>query len=267
MTTLAKDSPAVHTKQPSLDGRNAVISGGTSGNGRAIAALLAAEGANVLFFGRQQSSVDETLAELRGASGRVVGLVADQTDPDSVAEVFARADQEFGGVDILVNNAAIYAGPIADLAEEEWRYHLHTDLDGYIDCSRHAIDRMRRQGGGHIVNIGSMSAVNRTAGHSLYVAAKAAVQGYSRALGREVESDGIKVSLIEPGLVGTPIFSQDTDPERADPRKQRERQQEGSMLKPEDIAVAVQYCLTQPERCTISLVQVEPARHTKRAGS
>ncbi len=263
MTELTADSPAVHTRQPSLSGRTAVISGGTSGIGRAIAALLAAEGAQVLVFARQQEELDQTLAELRPVSGRVVGAVADQSNPGDVKRVFSTADRELGQVDILVNNAGVFAGAITDEDDDAWRLHLHTDLDGYIDCTRHAVARMRRQGGGHIVNIGSMSAVHRTGGHSLYVAAKAAIAGYSEALREEVDGDGIKVSLIEPGMVGTPIFGADSAAGNA--ATQHEREQEGSMLKPQDVAVAVHYCLTQPDRCTISLLRIEP-RVTSKQG-
>lgn len=256
MAQLTADSPAVHTKQPTLTGRTAVISGGTSGIGRATAALLAAEGAHVLLFGREQQDVDATLRELGSASGRVVGTAADQARPEDVARVFATADRELGRIDILVNNAAVHGGAITEADDETWRYELHADLDGYIDCTRQAITRMRRQGGGHIVNIGSISARRQRAGSSLYVAAKSAIHGYSNALRKELAADGIKVSLIEPGMVGTGIFEDDAGV--ADPDRQQAMQHQGSMLKPQDIAVAVHYCLTQPERCTIGLIRLVP---------
>jgi NADP-dependent 3-hydroxy acid dehydrogenase YdfG len=114
-----------------------------------------------------------------------------------------------------------------------------------------------RPRGGHIVNIGSIAAEHFTEGESLYVAAKSAIRGFSQSLRKELSEQGIKVSLIEPGLVGTEILRRTPE---GDPDTQRREQERGAMLKPEDIAVAVHYVLTQPDRCTISLLQIEPTK-------
>jgi NADP-dependent 3-hydroxy acid dehydrogenase YdfG len=143
---------------------------------------------------------------------------------------------------------------VTDGGEDDWRYELATDLTGYIDCTRHAVERMKRRGSGHIVNIGSISAVHVNKGMSLYVAAKSAVAGFSRAMRKELGEHNIKVSLIEPGMVGTEIL----EGEESDPALQRRDEDRCVMLKPEDIAVAVHYCLTQPARCTISRLQIQP---------
>jgi NADP-dependent 3-hydroxy acid dehydrogenase YdfG len=193
---------------------------------------------------------------LAGVSGEVFGITADHARPADVRRVFAELDRHYGDLDFLINNAGISAGAVTDGSEEEWHYDLATDLNGYIDCTRHAVERMKRRGSGHIVNIGSISAVHVNKGMSLYVAAKSAVAGFSRALRKELGEHNIKVSLIEPGVVGTDIL----DGEESDPAVQRRDQERGAMLKPEDIAVAVHYCLTQPARCTISRLQIQPLR-------
>jgi NADP-dependent 3-hydroxy acid dehydrogenase YdfG len=254
MAELTADSPSVHTVEPSLEGRNVIVTGGTTGIGRVIAALLAAEGANVLIFGRHERELRSALQELRAAKGTVNGLVADVARREDVRRLFEMADRELRSLDVLINNAGVDAGSVVDGDEEAWRYAIETDLLGYLDCTRHAVERMKRTGGGHIVNIGSVAAIHHSTGASLYVAAKAAIQGYSQALRKELGPHNIKVSVIEPGMVGTEIL----EGEDANPNVQRKEQHRGAMLKPQDIAVSVHYCLTQPPRCCISLLRIEP---------
>lgn len=255
-TFLASEDASVHTKRLSLEAKNILVSGGTTGNGRAIAALLAAYGANVFIFGRHEPELRKALNEIGRRPGKVGGLTADQARGADLERVFATFDAEFGDLDVLINNAATPAGAITEGDEADWRYRLEADLFGYIDCSRRAILRMRKKGGGHIVNIGSMAAQHYNEGDSLYVAAKSGIRGFSRALRKEVSGHSIKVSLIEPGYIGTEIL--EGEPE-GDPEVQREEEARGAMLKPEDIAVAVHYILTQPARCAITQLQIEPA--------
>jgi NADP-dependent 3-hydroxy acid dehydrogenase YdfG len=118
-------------------------------------------------------------------------------------------------------------------------------------CAHEAVERMKKQGHGHIANIGSMSADVREEGSSVYVATKAGIQGFSAALRKEVNKYGIKVTLIEPGAVGT-----DMQPES--PRDQRAKQDKQEMLKAEDIAACIHYCLIQPMRCDVVVVQIRP---------
>lgn len=256
MPLLTADSPEVHTRHPSVRGKNILISGGTTGIGRATASLLAAEGGNVFIFGRHERELRDTLDYLAQTSGSVSGITADQARADDVRRVFAEMDRHFGPVEILINNAGVSAGAITEGGEDDWRYELAADLNGYLDCTRHAVERMKQRGRGHIVNIGSISAVHVNKGSSLYVAAKSAIAGFSRALRKELGEHNIKVSLIEPGMVGTEIH----EGEEADPLVQQREEARGAMLKPQDIAVAVHYCLTQPERCTISRLQIQPLR-------
>ncbi len=257
MATLTSDSPSIHTQQPCVEGKNILITGGTTGNGRAIAALLAGYGANVFVFGRDEDALHRALAELQRGSGKAFGITADQARVEDIERVFARFDEQLGPIDILVNNAAVDAGDIMEWDDAAWRYGLEVDLFGYIDCTRRAVHRMRERRRGHIVNIGSIAAEHFTEGESLYVAAKSAIRGFSRSLRKELSEQNIKVSLIEPGLVGTEILERTPE---GDPDTQRREQARGAMLKPEDIAVAVHYILTQPDRCTISLLQIEPMK-------
>jgi NADP-dependent 3-hydroxy acid dehydrogenase YdfG len=231
-------------------GKGAIVTGGTTGIGRATALRLAADGAKVLICGRHQQELDDAMTDLRKVGWEVHGLTVDLSRREDVTRLFAEADRLLGRLDILVNNAALGAGAIGEDSETDWEYVVRTNLVGYMGCAREAIARMRAAGAGHIVNIGSMSADVREEGSSIYVATKAAIQGFSESLRKEVNKLGIKVSLIEPGAVGT-----DMQPAKETHAAQAES---GEMLKAEDIADCVLFCLTQPKRCDVVAVSIRP---------
>lgn len=233
-----------------IAGKAAVVTGGTTGIGRATAQLLVERGARVLIYGRTEDDLQTALVELQKA-GEAHGVVADQSKLEDVQRVFAAADERLGGVDILVNNAAISAGSILELSPQDIRYALEVNILGYMACAKEAIARMREKGGGHVVNVGSLSAEAREEDSDIYVATKAAIQAFSASLRKTANAQGIKVSLIEPGLVGTDLTS-------SSPAEQREKQRRGEMLEAEDIAEAVHYVLTRPARCDVILVQIRP---------
>jgi len=183
--------------------------------------------------------------------GKVFGLVADTTKPEDIAKIFAEADAKLGGVDILVNNAAEAAKSILDTEYDEWQYVVQANILGYMGCSRHAIDRMKVKKSGHIVNIGSLSAKLRSSGDDVYVATKSAIEGFSESLRKQVNEMGIKVSLVEPGKVGA-------DFPNSKPEEQPAQEDEGKMLLSEDLAAAVHFCLVQPERSDVILMQIRP---------
>jgi NAD(P)-dependent dehydrogenase (short-subunit alcohol dehydrogenase family) len=232
-------------------GKGIVITGGTTGIGRAAALLLASHGARVLIFGRHQYALDDAMNNLRELSDDVFGVTADVTRPDDIQRVFAEAERHLGQLDVFVNNAALAADDVASTPYDEIEYIIKTNLLGYMTCAHEAVERMKKQGHGHIVNVGSMSADVREEGSSVYVASKAGIQGFSEALRKEVNKYGIKVTLIEPGAVGT-----DMQPES--PREQRAKQEKLEMLKAEDIAACIHYCLVQPKRCDVVVVQIRP---------
>jgi NADP-dependent 3-hydroxy acid dehydrogenase YdfG len=238
-----------------LKDKAAVVSGGTTGIGRATALLLAKNGARVLVFGRHERELGEAMGDLKRA-GEVYGVVADQARHDDVLRVFAETDAKLGGVDILVNNAAIAAGSILDSDFPQVLYAIQANLVGCLDCSKEGIVRMKKRGRGHIVNIGSLSADLREAGEDLYVATKSGLQGLTEALRKSVNRDGIKVTLIEPGLVGSDMIEVAGD-------EQRDKQEELAMLKAEDIARSVLFCLTQPRRCEVITMQVRPHKQSE----
>ncbi len=233
----------------SLEGKRILITGGTTGIGRAIAQLLAAQGAKILLVGRHQEAINETLKGIREAGYSACGLQADVSMPRDIELIFKKVDSQLGGLDVLINNAALGASGIMD--EENWRYVIETNLMGYLACSREALKRMKPAGAGHLVYIGSMSADVREEGSSVYVATKAGIQGFTESLRKEVNPLGIKVSLIEPGAVATPM-------QPASPEEQEQQQADLEMLHADDIAQAVQFVLAQPQRSDVVGLQIRP---------
>jgi NADP-dependent 3-hydroxy acid dehydrogenase YdfG len=238
-----------------LRGKSVIISGGATGVGRATASLLAQHDARVFIFGPHETDLREALEAIGGDSH---GVVADQSKREDIERVFREADRTIGGCDILINNAAVAGGSVADNDFDDIRRVIETNFLGYLACTHEALSRMQQRGdraGGHIVNVGSMSADWREEGGDIYVATKAAIQAFSESLRKSVNKQNIRVTLIEPGAMATPI--QDKSPAE----KQR-RLEAMEMLPPEDIARCIYYCLTQPQRVDVVSVQIRPLKQT-----
>lgn len=246
------DSSLFNYQPESVADKSILITGGTTGIGRSTAILLAARGARVMIFGRHQNDLDEAMKDIRAAGGEVMGLTADVSDPDDIKRVFQEFNGQMDKLDILINNAALGYGSVMEGGYAEWEYILKTNLLGYMAMTHEAVERMKANGWGHIVNIGSMSADVREKDSSVYVATKAGIQGFSEALRKEVNPLGIKVTLIEPGAVGTDMQSDYS------PAEQRKKIEKMEMLRAEDIAACVLYTITQPKRCDVVHLQLRP---------
>ncbi len=232
-------------------GKRAVISGGSTGIGRATAIQLARWGADVLIFGRHERELADAMTHLRLIGGKAIAIRADQALLGDVSRVFDTVDAEFGQIDFMINNAADPVPSFQRMTAEQIDYSMRANLTGYLSCSHQALGRMRE--GGHIVNVGSWSSEKRDPGGEAYVAAKAGIRAFSDTLRKSLRSRQIRVSLIEPGAVGS-------DFSEAQPGEQRELQKRGEMLKAEDIAAGIAFCLAQPARCTVSTLQMLPLR-------
>jgi len=246
------DLSDAHTEMPSLHGRKALITGGTTGIGRAIAVLLASEGAKVFVCGREPAHLDDALERIREV-GDGDGINIDLAERSSVDKLFEAADRFLGGLDIAVINAAIPASGLDPTRDDDLYYQTAVDFTAYLATTKAALERMGE--GSDIVIIGSMSAVSQSPGGSIYVAAKRGIQGFAKSLRHEVSDRDIKVGLIEPGFTGADFHYPDFPPER-----QRQLINAEAMLRAEDIAVATHFMLTQPRRTAISLMRVEPRR-------
>jgi len=240
---------SIHTERRSLKDKRIFITGGTTGIGRAIANLLGAEGAKLFICGRHEPEMRDALKDIQSTGATVSGGLCDLARQDEITRIFGQAVSTLGGLDILINNAGLAGGGIEE--DEDWRYIVETNLMSYIGLTKEAVPLMKRQGGGHIVLIGSISADSRKAGSSIYVATKSGIQGFAAALRKEVNKMNINVSLVEPGSTGS-------DMQDESPQEQAEMIRKLEMLRAEDIAVAVQYILTQPPRCDVTELEIRP---------
>ncbi|MHB0936003.1 MAG: SDR family oxidoreductase [Armatimonadota bacterium] len=238
-----------------LEGKVAIVTGGTTGIGRATALLLAKNGVKVIIFGRKEEPLNDTLADLEKTGGTCYGLTADSSKEEDIKRVFAETKERFGDIDILVNNAAMAAGSVLDMPSEQIQYVLTTNIFGYLIGVREAVAMMRRKGGGHIVNVGSLSSKVREVGSDVYVATKGAIEAMSESLRKQLYKENIRISLIEPGAVGTNLST-----EQPDVNLQVQHEAEGSLLEAEDIARTVYYILSQPERSNVLMIQIAPTQ-------
>ncbi len=236
-----------------ITGKRILITGGTTGIGRATAILLASHGARIMIFGRNHEQVEETIAAIRSLENQTdcYGMTADIADPADISHVFEMVDNRFGGIDILINNAALSYQSIMEGDYKQWQYVVQTNLMGYMACCHEAVTRMRHTRYGHILNIGSMSVDVREQNSSVYVATKSAIQGFSEAFRKEVNLMGIKVTLIEPGAV-------DTDMQKGSASEKEGKIESMEMLEADDIALSVLFCLAQPLRTDIVKLQIRP---------
>lgn len=243
------DAADAHTEVMSLKGRRVVISGGSTGIGRAIAVLLAGEGARVFIGGTDPGHLDDALARIREV-GEGEGIAVDLAAEANVGRFLDAAKAAFGGYDAIVANAAVGAGGVDEIEEAALRHAIALNFTHYLLLSHAAAKEMDA---GDIVLIGSMSAYALGPHSTVYAGIKSGLQGFSIALRRELGPKGIRVSLVEPGLTGSDMQLPDIQPD-----EQRRMIHEEKMLRAEDIAVGVHYLLTQPRRTVIQRLTISP---------
>ncbi len=230
--------------------KSAVVTGSTKGIGRAVAEALLEAGAKVVISARSQNEVSAAGKELeRNHPKRVLARRCDVRIEDEVASLFAEAEKAFGGVDVLVNNAGVgFFKNLEDMSLDEWQSVIATNLTGVFLCSRAAIPRMRKRGGGYILNISSLAGKNAFPQATAYNASKFGLNGMSEALMQEVRYDGIRVSYLMPGSVATHFNEHTPGPEDA------------WKIQPEDIARIVLDLLNQDPRTLPSAVEIRPSK-------
>jgi NADP-dependent 3-hydroxy acid dehydrogenase YdfG len=235
-------------------GLHVLISGGTTGIGRAIALQLVREGAHVFIFGRHEPALQAALEAGKGLPGSLEGMTSDQSAAAEVAAVFAEVDRRFPHLDVLVNKAAVGGDDLTEATDDAIALQVQTNLCGYLFCTRQALVRMKPRKAGHIINIGSITAENLKAGGEIYTATKSAIRAFSGSIRKSIQECGIKVTLVEPGKTGSDMIEVPVE-------EQREKEAVLEMMKAEDVAEAVCFCLTQSRRAVITSLRIEPFRH------
>lgn len=191
-----------------LDGRKAVVTGGSKGLGRAIAGELAREGADVAICSRDQEEVSQAGKELE-THGRVVfARAADVTDPDQVKQFVADSASALGGIDILVNNAGrAHPGTFATLTDEDWKEDLNVKLFSMIRCSREVLPYMKDRSGGRIININAVQGKSPDPRFFATTTDRAACLAFTKALSIELAPEGVLVNSVNIGFVVTPQWA------------------------------------------------------------
>lgn len=244
----AKNLADAHTQQPSLKGRKAVITGGTTGIGRAIGVLLASEGVEIFTCGPDERHLADGLERMNQV-GKASGVALDLGEKGGVDQFFDQAKAALGDWDIAVINAAVPIGGVTDSSEDEARYAVAVDFAAYVMSAHKAAAHLKDRG--DIVMIGSVSAHSLGASSSVYAGMKKGIQGFAEALHKELGKEGIKVALVEPAKTGADFQYPDIPAD-----EQRKLIAEEKMLRAEDIAVAVHFILTQPRRAVINQIVV-----------
>lgn len=201
-----------------LSNKIALVTGAGRGIGRAIAQRLAEAGAIVLINDREATAVEHGVNELRGQGWQAHPATADVADAAAVNHLFAEIETRFGQLDILINNAAISRPRrLVETSVEDWQAVLAVNLNGVFHCCRAAFPLLLKSDGGRVVNLSSVSAHTGKvlSDNAAYVAAKAGVDGLTRALAREWAARNITVNSVAPGIVETEIHAQLNAAQRA----------------------------------------------------
>jgi NADP-dependent 3-hydroxy acid dehydrogenase YdfG len=242
-----------------LDGKVVVVTGASSGIGEATVRALAAEGAAVVAGARRKERLDGLVEEVTQDGGKAIAVECDVTDEEQAHDLIQRAVEEFGSVDILVNNAGVMLlSTVGKGLSDQWRQMFEVNVMGLLYTTDAAIDVMKQQGSGHLVNISSVAGRKVTRDSSgVYAGTKFAVNAISEGLRQELLEDNIRVTIVEPGAVDTELPHHITD---EDARESLGGLLELERLQAVDIANAIAYAVTQPERVSVNEILIRPTQ-------
>jgi NAD(P)-dependent dehydrogenase (short-subunit alcohol dehydrogenase family) len=228
-----------------LAGQVAWISGATSGIGLAAAQLFAEEGAKVALIGRREDLGRRIAEEIRSRGGKTAAIGCDVRSEAAVRESIVRTAAEFGGLNILVNNAGMVDVKLLhEYTEEDWDYVMEVNVKSMFFAFKHAYPIMRKQNRGYVVNIGSISSFVGQASTPAYTASKHAVLGLTRSIALDYAADGIRCNCVCPGITDTPMLRGhlDTTPDpQATLDRRLRRVAMGVALTPLDVAKSILY--------------------------
>jgi NADP-dependent 3-hydroxy acid dehydrogenase YdfG len=240
-----------------LRGKVALVTGASSGIGEATALALAAEGANVAVAARRVDRLETLIKRIEEGGGQAFPIQADVADEAQAREMVRTAHDKWGRLDILVNNAGVMLlGQIDGADTEDWRRMVNTNVLGLMYATHTTLPLMKAQNVGHVVNISSVAGRTARAGSGAYNASKWGVVAFSEALRQEVYQNHIRVTVIEPGAVATELTEHITDPSAK--KEIQEYVQAMTPLESEDIAAAVVYAVTQPQRVNVNEILIRP---------
>lgn len=199
-----------------MSARRVAVTGGAQGIGREIAGCFGSSGAAVAILDRDREKAEAAAYRLRETGARAIAVHVDVSDEASVHQAFQEVERQFGGVDVLVNNAAIFSTlsrqPFEQIDLAEWRRVMAVNVDGAFLCARAAAPGMKAAGWGRVINISSNTVGLGRTGFLHYVSSKAAIIGFTNALARELGEHGVTVNAIMPSLTRTEVEFKDVTP-------------------------------------------------------
>jgi NADP-dependent 3-hydroxy acid dehydrogenase YdfG len=240
-----------------LSGQIVAITGASSGIGEATAIACARAGAAVALAARRADRIQALAERIANEGGRAIAVPADVGDEGQAEAFIQRAHDEFGRLDVLVNNAGVMLlGPIEDAPTDEWRQMIHVNVFGVLYCTHAALPLMHAQGSGHIVNISSVAGRVARAGSGVYNLTKFGIGAFSESLRQEAVEMGVRVTLIEPGAVATELAGHN----RPEVLEQIAKRFGGiTLLAAEDIASSILYAIAQPRHVGVNEVLIRPS--------
>jgi NADP-dependent 3-hydroxy acid dehydrogenase YdfG len=235
----------------------AVVTGASSGIGEATVRSLAAEGAAVVAGARRKERLHGLVEEVTRDGGKAIAVECDLTDEQQAHALVDRAIGEFGRIDILVNNAGVMLlSKVEKGLSDEWRQMFDVNVLGLLYATDAAVEAMKGQGSGHIVNVSSVAGRKTRPTGGVYSGTKFAVNAISEAMRQELLEDGIRITIVEPGAVATELTEHITDEEVREGLKQRNIEP----LQSEDVANAIAYAVSQPQRVSVNEILIRPTQ-------
>ena len=234
-----------------------MVTGASSGIGRATAELLAGSGARVALVARREGRLEELAEAIRGGGGKALPLKADVRSMEDMRRAAARCMDAWGRIDVLVNNAGVMpVAPLTELKVDDWDHMVDVNIKGVLHAVAAVLPSMLDAGSGHIVNVGSVAGRRPFPGGAVYSATKFAVRALTAGMQLELSAaEGIRITDVQPGVVDTELQGQNPE---SYVRAFEESWQSRRMLQPEDVASAILFAVSAPSRMNVNEILVRP---------
>lgn len=241
-----------------LQNKTAIITGASSGLGAASARALSEKGVRIVAAALDQQGLDAIVSELKGKGGEAVGRVSDVTNPEDMKALAQFAQDSFGSVDILINNAGLMLfSNWVDLATDDWEKMINVNIKGYLHGIAAVLPFMLEQKSGQILNMDSVAGHQVGPAAGIYSATKFFVQAMTESMRKELGvQHGIRVNTVSPGVINTGWADKVTDPAGRKAAQELNK----IAISPDDIGRAVVYALNQPENVTVNDLIISPTR-------